>query len=123
MHTAADLTPEEFERYRAAARRRAEEDRAALRAREVRAWEHAREAAALLRGRFGAERVAVFGSLVHEGAFTEWSDVDIAVWGLRPEDTFRALGAVMDLSAEIELSMVDMAMCRPTIAAVIERVG
>ncbi|WP_412709816.1 hypothetical protein [Atrimonas thermophila] len=33
----------------------------------------------------------LFGSLVHEECFTLWSDVDLAVWGLRPEDTFKAM--------------------------------
>jgi uncharacterized protein len=93
--TAKDLTAEELEVFRAAARRRQVEQRAALERRKQRAWELARQAATLLREQFEASRVAVFGSLVHPGCFTERSDVDLAAWDLRPQDTFRAMGVVM----------------------------
>ncbi len=123
MPTARDMTAEDMAAYRAGARERAEREREALLLREKRAWDLAREAAALLRDRFQASRVVVFGSLVHAGSFTQWSDVDIAAWGLRPEDTLRALGAVMDLSAEIQLSLLDISTCRASLLEVIEREG
>jgi hypothetical protein len=63
----------------------------------------------------------VYGSLVREGAFTRWSDVDLAAWGISPADTWRALGAVMDLSSEIELNLADASLCRPGILQSIER--
>ena len=77
----------------------------------------------MLKEKFGATRVVVFGSLVHEGCFTRWSDVDIATWGIRPENTFRAIGAVMDVDADIEINLVDVATCRPELLATIEREG
>jgi predicted nucleotidyltransferase len=123
MATARELTPEATAAYRAAARRRQEAERRALAARERRAWELAREAAAALRRQFGAGRVVVFGSLVCPGGFTAWSDVDIAAWGLRPDDTFRAIGAVMDLDADIALNLVDAGACSPALRQVIEREG
>jgi predicted nucleotidyltransferase len=64
-----------------------------------------------------------FGSLVHEGCFTPWSDVDIAAWGIPLEDTFRAIGVVMDMSSEIEVNLVDVAACSPSLRAMIEREG
>ena len=109
--------------YRQAARQRHRAEKEYLCIRRQRAWELARQAARLLEERFGAERVVLFGSLTHEGRFNRWSDVDIAAWGIRPEDTWRALGAVMDLDSEIEVNLVDMACCRPAIKAVIEREG
>ena len=123
MTTALGLTPEEMDTYRAAARRRQEQERRELAQREQRAWELARRAAALLRERFGATRVRVFGSLVKKGCFTPWSDVDVAAWGIRPEDTFRAIGAVMDIDAEIEVNLVDVNTCRPKFLVSIEREG
>jgi predicted nucleotidyltransferase len=121
--TAAHLTDAQMAEYRAGTARLAERERAALAEREVRAWELAHQAAALLRRQFAAGRVVLFGSLVHPGLFTEWSDVDLAVWGLGPDDTLRALGAVHDLSAEIELNLVDVATCRASLLGVIEREG
>jgi len=83
----------------------------------------ARRAATLLRELFEAERVVVSGSLVHSGCFTPWSDVDIAAWGIQPYDTFRAMGMVMDIGAEIELNLVDVGTCSTSLLATIEREG
>lgn len=123
MTTALGLTQKEMETYRAAARRRLEQEQQELEQKEKRAWELAHRAAALLRERFGASRVVVFGSLVHKGCFSPWSDVDVAAWGIRLEDTFRAIGAVMDLDAEIEVNLVDVNTCRPAVLVSIEREG
>jgi predicted nucleotidyltransferase len=101
--------------YLAMARRRHEQEqaqmRAALQAREA----LARRAARLLKEEFGASRVVVFGSLVQPAMFNLHSDVDLAAWGIQPEDTFRAIGAVYDLSSEIELNLVDVAVARPSV--------
>ncbi len=105
--------------YRKMARLRHEQEQArlqaALQARETLAWQLARRAAQLLRENFGASRVVVFGSLVQPGMFSLYSDVDLAAWGIAPEDTFRAIGAVYDLSGEIELNLVDVAVARPSV--------
>ena len=123
MTTALKLTKEEIAVYRTAARRRSELEQQEVARREERAWELARYAAAVLRSQFGATRVLAFGSLVHAGCFTAWSDIDIAAWGIRHEDTFRAIGAVMDISAEILVNLVDVNTCSPSLLATIEREG
>jgi predicted nucleotidyltransferase len=123
MPAAREMTPEEIAVYQATVQRRWEQEQQELVRREEQAWEVARRAATLLREQFGATRVVVFGSLVHKGCFTRWSDVDIAAWGIRPECTFRAISAVMDMDAEIEVNLVDVAACRPSLLAVIEREG
>lgn len=83
----------------------------------------ARQAAAELRQQFGVERVAVIGSLVHPGSFTPWSDVDIAAWGLHPDDTFRAIGVAMDIDSEIPVNLVDVGACRAELLNFIEEEG
>jgi len=123
MTTALKLTPKEVATYRAAARRRGEQEQRELAQREKRAWAVARRAAALLRDQFEAEQVVVFGSLIHGGCFTPWSDVDIAAWGIRPQDTFRAIGMVMDMDTEIELNLVDVGTCSTSLLTTIEREG
>lgn len=52
-----------------------------------------------------------FGSLGHRGGFISRSDIDIAAWGIRPEDTFGAIGAVMDMAVEIEVNLADGNTC------------
>ena len=109
--------------YRATARRQKVREQQALERRHKRAWDLARCAAALLKAHFGASRVVVFGSLIHAGCFTLWSDVDIAAWGIAPHDTFRAIGAVHDLATDIAVNLVDVGACQPTIFTVIEQEG
>jgi predicted nucleotidyltransferase len=125
MATALELTSKEVAVYRAAARRRHEQEQRELASRETRAWELAGQAATLLREKFEAKRVMVFGSLVHRGCFTPWSDVDIAAWGILPQDTFRAMGTVAEIGigAEIELNLVDVGTCSVALLETIERDG
>jgi predicted nucleotidyltransferase len=123
VSTALKVSPEEMAVYRAAARRRQERERQELAQLQERAWQTARRVAKLLKEQFGATRVVVFGSLVHRDCFTRWSDVDIAAWGIRPEDTFRAIGAVMDIDVGPEVNLVDVGACRPSLLAAIEQEG
>lgn len=118
-----ELTPERLQQYRATARAHLAAEAEALAQRRARAWELAREAAALLRQRFGATRIVVFGSLIHDDMFTLHSDVDVAAWGLDERNWLKAIGAVYDLSTEIPVNLVDMSTTRPEIAEVIEREG
>jgi predicted nucleotidyltransferase len=123
MTTLLELSPEKINRYRATAVKRQEEMEAQVGQRRQKAWQLAQQAAQLLRDQFGVSRVVVFGSLVRDYGFTQWSDVDIAAWGISPTDTFRAIGAVMDLDAEIVVNLVDVNTARPTLLATIERDG
>lgn len=118
-----NISAEEMAHYRVVAKRRQQAEQQALAAREQRAWELARKAAIALHTQFNVTRVVVFGSLVHPGCFTRWSDVDIAAWGLKPHETFRAIGVAMDISSEIPINLVDMGACRASIREVIEREG
>ncbi len=113
-----DYTP-----YLHTACRRAEAERRALTERRQKAWELAHRAARLLRERYTARRVVVFGSLVHEDRFTPWSDVDLAIWGILWPSYLHALGEVLDLDSEIEINLVDIAICHPSIRESIEEEG
>ena len=64
-----------------------------------------------------------FWLLVRETGFNRWSDVDIAAWGIAPEDTFRAIGAVMDLDTEVRVNLVDVNTACDSLLAEIERHG
>jgi uncharacterized protein len=121
--TQLKLSPEQIARYRASALKRQEREIAEMSQRRQEAWQAARQTADLLRQEFNVSRVVVFGSLTRESGFTPWSDVDIAAWGLAPEDTFRAIGRVMDLPTEIPVNLVDVNTARPSLVAAIERDG
>ncbi len=122
--TDLSITPDDLAVYRRSAQRLREQDREAEFARRAEAWRLARVAAGLLRERFGVTRVVVFGSLANdERSFTRWSDVDIAAWGIPPADTFRAIGAVMDISSAPMINLVDVNTCTASLLETIERDG
>jgi predicted nucleotidyltransferase len=122
-HSLPTINPADMVAYRTTARRQKACEQQALEYRHKRAWDLARCAATLLKEHFDASRVVVFGSLIHAGCFTLWSDVDIAAWGIASRDTFRAIGAVHDLATDIAVNLVDMGACQPTIFTVIEPEG
>jgi len=109
--------------YKRTARLRWQAEKVQRNLRRERAWDLARQAAELLKCDFGVTRVVVFGSLTQEDCFTEWSDVDLAAWGLTPKNWLKAIGAVNRLSDEIELNLVDVECCSPGLLAAIEREG
>ncbi|QTA79229.1 UCP020217 [Desulfonema limicola] len=75
------------------------------------AWKLAEEAAGLLKKLFCAQKVVVFGSLTSETNFTEWSDIDLAAWGLPLCDYYKAVAAVTGLSPDFEINLVVPGMC------------
>jgi predicted nucleotidyltransferase len=116
-----DLTPDKLEQYRLSAMRRQKKRVSKIKPRREKGWELAKKAAQILRENYHAKRVVVFGSLLHESRFTEWSDVDIAAWGIPPDLTFRAIGAVMDLDPTLEINLTDVNTCTPSLLETIEK--
>jgi predicted nucleotidyltransferase len=101
--TAAELTAEQRGAYVRALRRSRTAGPAlkiGLEERRAAAWEAARAAAALLRERYGATRVVVFGSLAR-GDFTLGSDIDLAAWDVAPQRYFEAVSFLLDLGADM----------------------
>jgi predicted nucleotidyltransferase len=123
MPSTFKVTPEQLTVYRAAAYRRRKEERSTLAHRQRLAWAAARQAAQLLKTQFKATRVVVFGSLARKSGFTRWSDVDIAAWGIDSKDTFKAIGAILDMDADIAVNLVDVNTCRPSLLSAINQHG
>ena len=96
MTTALDLSQEQWSSYSLATTPtiRADQER----------WEHGWH---LLRERFGATRVAVFGSLSSPNSFDAHSDIDLVVWGIPPAQFYQAVAAVTGISHEFEVDLVD----------------
>jgi predicted nucleotidyltransferase len=67
--------------------------------------------------------VILFGSLSAKRAFTRWSDIDLAAWGIPPEQFYAAVAMVTGLSAEFKLDLVDPQSCQPSLRAAIEQGG
>ena len=119
--TALELTPEELSRYSLTPKRR--QSLAQKKQLMARAMRQAKIAATLLKREFGATRVVLFGSLAHRLWFTQWSDIDLAAWGIAPSDFYRAAGTVSDMPSEFKIDVVDPETCRPTVRAEIDEDG
>jgi predicted nucleotidyltransferase len=119
----SDLPPEEeFAAYLPHVRRRWLARQEAGERRRGQAWKAAREVATLLRGRFDAQRVVAFGSLVGPDFFSERSDVDLAVSGIPPKVFFKAWAAAAD-ACPFQLDLVDLADCSAALQRLIEEEG
>ena len=108
--TAKDLSPEELAEYRQRLDQHFQNrkvDEALLQ----RAWQTAHRVAATLYKDFGATQVAVFGFLTEREAFTKWSDIDIAVWGIPSDKYFRAVWEAEAISRLFEVDLVDFESC------------
>jgi predicted nucleotidyltransferase len=71
-----------------------------------------------LKAHYGVKRVIVFGSLAGEGPWHDWSDIDLAVEGLPPENYMEALSACWELLPEgMELDLVPLEDAYPELRA------
>jgi len=123
--TALDLTGDEWRAYDAgaAARRRQASVAPETEERWQQAQQLARDAAQRLHQEFDARRVVLFGSAVDRSLFTEWSDVDLAVWGVPPEQFYAAVAAVTSLRVDIPVDVVDAEQCSEDLKKTIEQEG
>ena len=117
------ISAEALAQYRATARAREQTRAAAVAARRQRAWQVVEQAADLPKKRFGATRVAVFGSLAQEGRFGKTSDIDMAVWDVAGEDYLVAVAKLQDLDRDFKIDLISMQYCKPRLAETIRREG
>jgi predicted nucleotidyltransferase len=119
-----ELTLNEITNYARTARKRSQTRLERLEARRTLAWDLARRAAAILKEKYGATRVVVFGSLTRgPGHFYARSDVDLAVWGLNERLYFRAMGTLLELAGDIEIDLVEAEFARSEIQNAIGKDG
>ncbi len=109
--------------YRETARRRQAMKQQVLAERRQRAWDLARQAAALLKEELGATQVRLFGSLVHGALFHARSDVDLAVWGLDEKIYYQAVSRLLDLDPAIEVDLIRVEDATLSLQNLIEREG
>ena len=104
-HTTKDLSPKALAQYPLQNRKG---DSMLLQ----RAWHTAHRIASMLYEDFDATQVAVFGSLAEPEAFSKWSDIDIAVWGIPNDKYFRASSIASDISGLFKVDLVDFESCK-----------
>ena len=124
MSTAFEMKPKEWRRFNPSRKNAARLGQSGpLEERRRKALDVAKQAASLLRQKFGAERVMLFGSLASKDAFTPWSDIDLAVWGVAPDEFYSAVAVVTGLSPVFKVDLVEPDTCRKGIKDVIQKQG
>lgn len=117
------ITAEEMTIYRAAAERRKRRQQDALRERRAQALETACQLAAMLRERFSATRIMLFGSSLHPHWYSTTSDIDLAVWGIAPSQFYAAVAHCQDQDSAFSVDLIDMSDCPSSLHAVIVSEG
>lgn len=123
--TALELSPEELKKYRPleAIRKRRAKNREAIAKRRRRAYAAALKAAKLLKEKFGATEVILFGSLARRGSFSLYSDIDLAARGIAPGDYLAAMDTVLHMNPEFKIDLVDLEFCLPALRAEVDKEG
>ena len=125
MPTALELTREGWKSYLKTARHRTVSSGltpAERHARE-RLLERIREAAVMLKTRFGARRVILFGSLAHAAWFTPDSDVDLVVEGLVDDAYWQAWRLVEEIIASRPVDLIELETAGESLQRAIRRQG
>ncbi len=94
-----------------------------LEERLTRAREVAEAGAKLLREKYGATQVMLFGSLTGISVFHSRSDVDLAVWGIPEGDYYRAVADLLILDADIQVDLVAFEFARTALQEFIQSQG
>ena len=123
--TALELSPEELKKYHPLEfiRKRGSETRVEVAKRRRRALTVARKAAKLLKEKFGAKEVILFGSLARRGSFTLYSDIDLAARGIHSDYYLTAMETVLYMNAEFKIDLIDPAFCSPAMRDEIKKDG
>ncbi len=114
-NTAFNLTPEDWRQYVPCARQNRTDRRVQLQQRRSEAYSVALKAAAVLRRRFSATRVILFGSLATNIGFSEYSDIDLAAWGISAHEFYRAVATVTGISTTFKIDLIDPDTCPPSL--------
>lgn len=82
-----------------------------------------RRAVSTLKKQFGVKKVVLFGSIIHSGLFHSRSDIDIAVWGLKGREYYRAVGVLQALDPEIGIDLIAYEQASSSLRKVIHSEG
>jgi uncharacterized protein len=124
--TALQMTQDEWKQYKhsfQADKKISGRQAATAHGNREKALQTAKQAARVLRERFGAKRIIVFGSLATNIGFTKFSDIDLAAWGIPFNEYYRAVAAVTGLSEHYKIDLIDPELCRESIKTAILEQG
>ena len=109
--TVRDISPEVLKQFRPL---RVHPGKATISSRQEAARETAASLAKELKDRFKASKVLLFGSVTRND-FNQWSDIDLAVWGVSASDYFKAVAFASGYSSTFKIDLVDAEDCQPSL--------
>jgi len=77
----------------------------------------------MLKTRFGARRVVLFGSLAHAAWFMPDSDVDLAVEGLTGDTYWQAWRLVEEIIHDLSVDLIEIETAGESLRLAIQRYG
>jgi len=109
--------------YQATARRRKDSAIAQTQKRWQQAQALAHKASNFLKQEYGEVEVILFGSSTQRDQFHLNSDIDLAIKGLPPEQFFKAVAQLQDLSPEFKIDLVQLEYCQTSLHQLILEEG
>lgn len=117
------ISAEQMAIYQDTARQRRKEKIRRLEIRRRHAWRIAQQASKLLKEQFGVKKVVLFGSTCFPERFHQYSDVDLAVWGLDEKIYYRTVSYLLDLDPGIEVDIIEAEFASSGLLRNIEQEG
>jgi predicted nucleotidyltransferase len=117
--TALEITPSKWRDYRPF---KLSEEQEATSSSLSEAIDVAKSIANELINRFGSKKVLLFGSLAR-GDFNRWSDIDLAVWGIPPDNYYKAVAFASGFSSVWNVDIVDPDDCTEALRDIILQEG
>jgi uncharacterized protein len=94
-----------------------------LKARKKQGLEISLKVAGMLKEKYGASHVVLFGSLAHSAWFTPRSDIDLYSEGIPVSAFFKAEADAQEISQGFKIDLVDSGDCPPEMIAKIKQDG
>ena len=107
--------------YKATAKQRWKQEQHELSLSYSQKWALAKKAAELLKEKFGAQRVVVFGPITKKELYHLHSDLDLAVWGLDKKLFHRAVAKLLELDLSQRIDLVRLEDARDSLRSAIEQ--
>lgn len=117
------VIPKKYQPYVAHWQQRKVERRSRLKQRHQDGLRQAKELADILKTKFGATKVVLFGSMLSVDDIHMRSDIDLAVWDLASNEYIKALTALMARSGNFSVDLVCIEDAPPSLKTYIDSDG
>ena len=87
------------------------------------AWKNAKLISKLLKEKYNADTIIVYGSLTDKKRFHKRSDIDLAVSGIANEKFYKAYGEITSKFTDFDIDFVDLQDCKESLLTSIKKEG